>query len=160
MKFIMVSVKGNKKIAVAVVFIFFIAFLCIRKNKPELKLEVTDIKMDCSKTPSTIDYVFSEQESNDLWWKAIRSKKGRVQCGNHYLDFNAVATDGNKLAYVDIVFKQKKTRLTEIPLSDKAGSLLHFETFDKFLSWEEEQGFFWHRCIFYYENGRLYCEKI
>lgn len=134
-------------------------FLCIKKDAPELRAEVTDIKMDCSANPTLIRYEFSQIYSHNS--REIISKKGRVQCGYKFFDFYAVFSDGNKLTFIDVIYEQKKIRLMEDLLSPKSTKLINFEASDKFLSWTEFMLFTSnYKCFFYYDSGRLYCESI
>ncbi len=147
------------KVVITTFLIIWFFIICIKKNDPELIAEVSDFKFDCGSNPVVVGYEFSQMKFSGNRTGNL-SKKGRVSCGVQFLDFNAVYSDGHSLAFLDITFKQKKHRLMEASLTPNANKLFQFEASDKTLSWVEHTLFAWYKCLFYYNDGKLYCEKI
>lgn len=151
------------KVFIAVIMSLFIFVLCSKeRNGFELRKEIQGFKLDCQSNPVKAKYVHYSRKSEDgIWWKEIRSKKGRVQCGDEYFDFNAVSSDGNKLAYIDVTYKQKTTRLAKITLNESRSDLLNdFDIFYLDLHWKEIHRESATECVFDSEKGTTHCRML
>ncbi len=152
------------KIIIIYIISLYLLLSCSREiNNFELRKEIKGFKINCSMADfPKANYVYYSLKSTDgIWWKGIQSKKGRVQCGEEYFDFNAVYSDGSKLAYIDVTYKQKTTRLAEFQLSESKSDLFDgFDVDDFDLKWQENRGQFVFECIFDSKTGSVYSRKL